>query len=181
MSAPPAYEEVGSSADPPGYVDLDLTASFANLRVDSSPHDPDPDTCLVHLKLLFAFQNLKDDIGYTDGIFGIWDSRADCNIVVAENGDLEEHPYTEGGDADADAQERRKSLSVVREKRWALFVARAVDRYESWWNTVTGERPLVESDMNARDSLAFSNFPLIEESSYWEKRSLPPLGMLIST
>ncbi|EHL02280.1 hypothetical protein M7I_1683 [Glarea lozoyensis 74030] len=60
----------------------DLTSSFATLTL--SPHPvslPTPSTCLAHLKLLHAIQALKLDIGYTDGLFGIWDAKAEINEI----------------------------------------------------------------------------------------------------
>ncbi|KAM5355078.1 hypothetical protein ACJ41O_001724 [Fusarium nematophilum] len=174
MSAPPSYQEVDASAAPAD----DVADLFANLRIDPSPHNPDPDTCLAHLRLLFAFQNLKEDVGYTDGLWGIWDSRADGNMVVADNGEVEERPGAEGDRPD-DVEEKHKALSKIREKRWALFVARAVDRYEAWWNSLTGERALRESDLDDEKSVAYDLFPVTDESSYWEKQSLPPLDVLM--
>jgi hypothetical protein len=52
----------------------DITAAFAALNLTNEPlRLPTADTCLAHLKLLYAFRNLKDDIGYTDGLWGIND------------------------------------------------------------------------------------------------------------
>jgi hypothetical protein len=59
---PTGYDEPRPAAPP-----VDITAAFANLKVTSLPRDPDSERCLAHLKLLAAFQNLKEDIGYTDG------------------------------------------------------------------------------------------------------------------
>ncbi|RSL98792.1 hypothetical protein CDV31_012423, partial [Fusarium ambrosium] len=173
-SAPPPYEE---TAGAPARPDVDPVASFADLKIDSQPHDPDPDTCLAHLKLLFAFQALKEDVGYTDGLFGIWDSRADGAITVAENGEVEEHVRADGDVPDD--EEKRKALSKIREKRWALFVARAVDRYEAWWNSLTGGRPLTEKDMEESRTTAYEAFALRKEHNYWSKKALPPLDVLM--
>lgn len=170
-SAPPPYEE---TADALGAQDADPVPLFADLKIDSQPHDPYSDTCLVHLKLLFAFQALKEDVGYTDGLFGIWDSRADGAITTAGNGEVEEHVRPDGDVPDD--EEKRKALSKIREKRWALFVARAVDRYEAWWNSLTGGRPLTEKDMEQSRTTAYEAFGLRKDQSYWQKEGLPPLG-----
>ncbi|KAF5023479.1 hypothetical protein F66182_4479 [Fusarium sp. NRRL 66182] len=174
MSAPPAYQAVSSDAPPPE-PDADLAAPFANLSIDSLPRDPSPDICLAHLKLLFAFESLKEDVGYTDGLFGIWDSRADRNMEVREDG--EEHPFYEGYAPDVD--DKKKFLSKIREKRFALFIARAVDRYEAWWNTFRDQAPLTEADMADHGSLSFDYFSIVEDFSWWEKRPLPPLDVLM--
>ncbi|KAJ4319066.1 hypothetical protein N0V84_006519, partial [Fusarium piperis] len=173
-SAPPPYEETAGAPAPP---DVDPVASFADLKLDSQPHDPYSDTCLAHLKLLFAFQSLKEDVGYTDGLFGIWDSRADGAITIAENGEIEEHVRADGDVPDD--EEKRKALSKIREKRWALFVARAVDRYEAWWNSLTGGRPLTEKDMEESRTTAYEAFALRKEETYWHKEALPPLDVLM--
>jgi hypothetical protein len=172
MAAPPAYQAVD---DTPAPGPDDLTAPFTDLQIDSLPHEPDSSTCLAHLRLLFAFEALKEDIGYTDGLWGLWDTRADGNIVVHENGDVDEHPAA--GEFNHELEDKKKSLSKVREKRWALFVARAVDRYEAWWNSLPRElMPLTEGDMSDKNSPSFVQFPIGESPRWWEKKALPPLG-----
>ncbi|KAM5347534.1 hypothetical protein ACJ41O_007358 [Fusarium nematophilum] len=174
MSALPAYQEVEA---PTSSRDSNLSAPFADLEIDPSPHNPDPDNCLAHLRLLFTFQSLKEDIGYTDGLWGLWDSRTDGNIMAKDDGGVDELAYTKNNVSDV--EEKRKVLSKIREKRWAVFVARAVDRYQAWWNTLKGDRPLTEDDMDDKKSPHYDYFPLIEEPSYWEKQSLPPLDVLM--
>ncbi|KAF4979789.1 hypothetical protein FZEAL_4063, partial [Fusarium zealandicum] len=174
MVSPPAYEEAGASAP----LDADLTAQFTNLQLHPSPYNIiNPDTCLAHLKLLFALQSLKEDIGYTDDLWGIWDNRADGNIAVTDDGEVQEHSYT--ASHVPSIEDKQRFLSKIREKRWALFVARAVDRYEAWWNSLVGEGPLTESDMDAERSPAYEDFPTAKESDYWETQTLPPLDVLM--
>ncbi|KAK1638610.1 hypothetical protein BDP81DRAFT_392061 [Colletotrichum phormii] len=43
------------------------------------PSFPTQDTCLAHLRLLTAFNRLKTETGYRDGLWNIWDVRADNN------------------------------------------------------------------------------------------------------
>ncbi|KAJ3524928.1 hypothetical protein NM208_g11858 [Fusarium decemcellulare] len=173
MSAPPSYED--ASAPPPSHDDL--TAPFANLNIKPLPHYPDPDTCLAHLKLLFAFESLKEDVGYTDGLWGIWDTRANGKLITTEDGEVREHAADEGHDSDVD--DKQKFLSQIREKRWALFVARAVDRYEAWWDSLGTPRPLIETDMDEIQTVAYEYFPKIEDPTFWDKKSLPPLDVLM--
>ena len=59
--------------------------------------------------MLSAFHALKEDVGFADGLFNLWDGR--CEKV----GNVEE------------------ALGKMREKRWALYVARAAERFEDWW------------------------------------------------
>jgi hypothetical protein len=177
MDAPPVYQ-VQPDSKAPAFPDQDLgiEAPFADLKIDPTPHDPEPNICLAHLRLLFAFEALKEDIGYHDGLFGIWDSRADGKIRVRENGDVEELP-TEG-EYTPDLEDKKKALSKLREKRWSLFVARAVDRYQDWWNSLFKSMPpLTEDTMKDKDSF-FGQFIYGTDMDWWEKEALPPLGML---
>lgn len=144
-----------------------VTASLAALL----PRDPTPDTTLVHLKLLHALQEMKEDVGYTDGLWGIWDSRAD-NLA-------EELSPSAAPDADwpklTDEEKRRMAISRIREKRWAVFVARAVDRYESWWHGLSGPM-LSEADMESSGDPRYGGFTAGEDVAGWEAHMLPPLG-----
>ncbi|KAK7951046.1 uncharacterized protein PG986_006774 [Apiospora aurea] len=129
---------MGSIYVPPAYTDYEgprideetesqLRAAFYNLNLgyDASP-TPVVDTCLAHLKLLRAFEGLKSRTGLTDGLWDIWDSRA--------------QNASRGGPLDI--------LVKLREKRWAVYVARAVDRYEAWWKSFVPTM-LTEFDMVA--------------------------------
>lgn len=169
---PPAYGDVA----PPG-TDRpaeDLSAFFSQLRLDSTPKGPDPDTCLAHLKLLFAIETLKEDVGYTDGLWALWNSRADGHMIAADENAVFEVP---AGKADAeDSEKHQEFLSKLREKRWALFVARAVDRYEAWWRCLSDSPPLREEDRNTEHYPTFDDFPRAISEQFWTAEILPPLG-----
>lgn len=133
-----------------------ITAAFDSLQLSNAPPIfPTAETCLAHLKLLYAFRNLKDDVGYTDGLWGIKD------------------PDPAAGVPDA------RLLSRLREKRWAIYLARAVDRYEAWWVSFGG-RPLTMWDMEAKDSIAYKCFPVDGDSAAlrWDEVNMIPLGKL---
>lgn len=87
----PGYQAVDDA--PP-----DIVASFANLNLGRKERKPTPDECIAHLKLLEAISQLRDDVGMTDGLYGLFDRIAD---------DVPE------GD------KRTELLSKIREKRWA--------------------------------------------------------------
>ncbi|KAI1338720.1 hypothetical protein F5Y15DRAFT_424264 [Xylariaceae sp. FL0016] len=170
---PPQYAVNGDGGSPAGNVAFeptdDLTSAFASLDLPPIAGDVDANTCLAHLKLLFAFQNLKDEVGYTDGLWQIYDSRAlsshEAKSQVVEKGlKLED--------------ETAQKLAMVREKRWALYVARAVDRYEAWWNTFATD-PLAEWDMEAKKPqqkyILFTSQPPLS----WTEMMLPPLDVLM--
>ncbi|KAK3290359.1 uncharacterized protein B0H64DRAFT_368914 [Chaetomium fimeti] len=160
LTTPPAYVEPGSDAN--------LSSVFENLYLTNSPSDTSPETCLVHLKLLFAIQAMKEDVGYTDGLWGLWDSRA---------GPLEQSVQSV---AEKMQDDQLRILSQLREKRWALFVARAVERYKAWWR-LFGGRQLREEDMMANNSPAYVEFPGVVgyETVEWKEEMLPPLDVLM--
>lgn len=139
-----------------------LAAAFSSLRLsDSPPSFPDPDTCLAHLKLLSAFHALKEDIGYTDGLFNLWDAK--CELL----------------------DNRDESLAKMREKRWVLYIARAVERFEDWWlnvlcNGEEGGKRLEVKEMRA-NVLKFMEFTKRGRVQKWATSMLPPIGTKYST
>lgn len=189
QDAPPAYTTAQPGQNSPP--DVDITAAFSSLNISPTPQDPTVETCLAHLKLLYAVQSLKEDVGYTDGLWDIWDTRAegsDSDIdvelpsdhlptSVATTVDSNGSQGEKDGIAPSDLQKIR--LSKIREKRWALFVARAVDRYEAWWN-VFPKTMLREADMN-NDELGGKYNTFVNETAYlrWTEDMLPPLDVLM--
>ncbi|CAI6085788.1 unnamed protein product [Clonostachys chloroleuca] len=176
QAAPSSYDNANANAHPA----IDISASFANLSLASGPHDPTPDSCLAHLKLLYAFQVLKEDIGYTDGLWGLWDARTQGKRGISRPDETGKAPKADKGAALNDHTAQQEALSQVREKRWAVFVARAVDRYESWWKSMSDENPLQESDMENDSSLAYDEFPSTGgNGNLWSNGQLPPLDVLM--
>lgn len=185
---------MSDSAPPPAYTptapdnavdDIDITSAFSNFTIPPSP-TPTVEACLVHLKLLFAFQSLKEDIGYTDGLFGIWDSLAgplSSETIPKKNGVDEKKGADERRDIAKEELETKmrdstlKTLSEIREKRWALFVARAAERYRIWFKSLGGTL-LREVDMIEKGSMVYEMF--VEEfgsdKMAWTKDRLLPLG-----
>jgi hypothetical protein len=164
-AAPPAYSPVANAPPPSGPPKqlsskelAELSAAFSSLSIPSVITKVDESTCLAHLKLLFAFHNLKEDVGYTDGLWDILDSKVDS--------------YKAADDKDADPA---AVLARLREKRWALYVARAVDRYETWWNCFPSDQPLLASDVDD-NTPAYSNFTSSTRAITWTPQMLPPLG-----
>lgn len=110
------FRNSSKNTPPPSYVEQDsnvqdTTAAFSNLNLNASG-TPTADQCIAHLKLLEAFHQLREDIALKDGLFGISDSFADTKVT---------------------AQEKAELLVKIREKRWAVYVARAAKRFEKWW------------------------------------------------
>ena len=75
---------------------------------------PNAESCLAHLKLLQAFQVLREDVSQRDNLFGIKDSFA-----------LSAGP---------DDQKQKEMLAKIREKRWLIYVTKAATRFEKWWD-----------------------------------------------
>lgn len=183
---PPAYTQHGKPSDAPradDQAEFDITAAFSNLSLDANPKDPTVDTCLAHLKLLHAFQSVKEDVGYTDGLWNIWDSRAEAGGDI-DLGDVE--CALPSGVAPPDSatskrtpdDETKLRLSKIREKRWALFVARAVDRYEAWWATFA-KVMLREKDMIEGSGSMYHDFVNLNNAMVWKETMLPPLDVLM--
>ena len=95
---------------------------LANPLPKGSPSQPviavSPDHCIAHLKLLEAFFQLREEVGNSDELFGI------------------PGPDFGGALATGESSQNDQALAQikVREKRWAVYVARAVDRFSKWWD-----------------------------------------------
>lgn len=153
---PPAYAPAAHGSD--GSVALpDITAGFSNLKLaDSSTEVPTIDHCIAHLKLLEAFHQLREDVALQDGRYGIKDEF-----------------LGEPAASDTDPQ-RLQQLTQMREKRWAIFVAKAAHRFEKWWRVCVepnatrmrmANREPVKDRLNGNKTLQF------------DSTNLPPLGV----
>lgn len=155
-------------------------AAFLNLSFESSITDHldiryslSEDACLAHLKLLHAIQSMKEEVGYTDGLWNLWNDRGKWALDdLRADADWSTIRMLEKASAKTVT---KAGHSRIREKRWALFVARAVDRYETWWKFLGENIMLTEEDMADPDSYKFKKFPT-SRRLIWEERILPPLG-----
>ncbi|KAJ5163215.1 uncharacterized protein N7500_005045 [Penicillium coprophilum] len=113
------------------------------------------DQCVAHLKLLAVFADLRDTISSDDGLFGINDAEA------------ERFP-----DSLNEARAR------IREKRWAVYTARAVDRYTKWWSIgLPRSRPMATiSDL---EDIDYENIINCDTVVAWSQDNLPPLDILM--
>ena len=131
--------------DPP-----DITAAFSNLKLEDTDK-PTPDQCIAHLKLLEAFHQLRCNVATNDGLFGIRDE------FVPKGQNEQQHAET---------------LLKIREKRWAIYVAKAAKRFEKWWQVCV--EPGVE--MVQQRALEQDRFDKNRNPLYFNKQTLPPLG-----
>ncbi|RYO82480.1 hypothetical protein DL766_006333 [Monosporascus sp. MC13-8B] len=181
--APPAYTPVDNGTTRSGKPNnatltpetvAELNSAFSSLNLPASVADVSPDSCIAHLKLLSAFQYLKEDVGYTDGLWQLFDSRA---LPPRER------PCLHIGRSDEEARRAgedwvARTLAMLREKRWALYVARAVDRYEAWWESFS-KNPLTEADMENDDQSKYSEFTDGKAETPFEPSMLPPVDVLL--
>jgi hypothetical protein len=175
LRVPPAEDEIDK---------VNLTEAFDRLSLGIKPKFPDADTCLAHLKLLFAIQGMKEEVGYTDGLWNIWDTRADDTATVSDLAGLETASAPASGPANDEVSNKKLAiLSKIREKRWAIFLARAVDRYEAWWSSL--QRPnggLTENDMRTPRTDKYDLFVSAgNDLIAWDASNLPPLGEYLAT
>lgn len=151
-----------SGERPPSYNEDDPVTQIAlalprlNLR---SPASEKSDTvnrgqCVAHLKFLAVLSDLRDLISNTEGLFGLHDT--DVPQV-------------------ADERDKNEALARVREKRWAVYTARAADRYAAWWF-----KCLPASNAHAKLKLLKDNdYEKITDAAtelIWSADTLPPLG-----
>lgn len=140
--------------DPPPYSapGQDLTNGNSAISEDSlqnsqALHDVSvtSDECIAHLKLIAAISRLRNSVMRTDKIFGLCDSEA--------------NRFTE----------RRKYLQAaacIQEKRWSVYVARAVDRFTSWWKTSLPDLTKSETSLLGAPPAKMT----------WNIHQMPPLG-----
>lgn len=155
-ACPPAYNVLEGSTSIEA-AEAALPSALSTLALLPPSSTPNVDTCLAHLKLLYVFEKLKVRIGMTNGLWDIWDSRA----------------YNAGSDA---ARDPKDVLALLREKRWALYVARAVGRYEAWWSIFVPDM-LTDSDM-VEGKEKYLNFTE-SQPTIWREDMLPPLDVLL--
>ncbi|GKT82468.1 alpha-ketoglutarate-dependent sulfonate dioxygenase [Colletotrichum tofieldiae] len=178
---PPAY---GAAPDTHPSGPQDLSAALGALNLDASPpgtdprDDPNEDTCLAHLRLLTAFHRLKSETGYRDGLWEIWDSRA--QVSNASSATSSSNSKAAAAAADGGAGSLNTDVLVkLREKRWAVYVGRAADRYAAWWRSFVPDM-LLESDMvepSEERKDRYGGFPG-SEPMVWNADMLPPLAPL---
>lgn len=143
---------------PPSYVAknetsvLDITAAFSNLDLQASSK-PTADQCIAHLKLLEAFHQLREDVALTDGLFGLQDA------FVPSTGDK---------------RQRAELLTKIREKRWAVYVAKAAKRFQAWWELmIEPNAPMLRQQSVP---IIFQQAPEAGDSMSIDQDHLPPLG-----
>lgn len=155
-------DDVAAKDRPPAYTqDEELLLNFPKLNLSDTKKLPaaigtvTPDQCVAHLKFLAVLADLRDFISNNDGLFGIFDKQADIHQHFPEA--------------------LNECKARIREKRWAVYTARAVERYRKWWFTcIPMSRPHVTlSDL---ENPQYETILDCETLVLWSKDNLPPLG-----
>jgi hypothetical protein len=195
-SPPPSYMLHDSALKEPINVDgapinFDFEAAFSNLTLSAiASKTPDRDECIAHLKLLECFKHLREDISSRNGLFGIHDGYSKDSLqevydkiaseATSENEKREKYLKT--------TNQIEKTLESLRDKRWAIYVARAASRYEKWWKSVPNPgrdrepdsvqslRRLRVGDIEADHGLETLMGAVIP--CQWTADCLPPIGKL---
>ena len=153
-------------APPPAYPNTptDITASFSNLSLGrTTGKEPTADQCIAHLKLLECFHELRETVATTDGLYGIDDAIVSA-VIYGSNKTLASSAHSESAYATL--------LTKVREKRWAIYVAQAVRRFERWWEQCIEPRDnYSRPDENATNPANWQ-----EKLIPFSKSNLPPIG-----
>ncbi|KAK9326097.1 hypothetical protein V1517DRAFT_103502 [Lipomyces orientalis] len=144
---------------PPSYDPEDLITPLTNLNLDqpSAQQPPSIDQCIAHLKLLTALANLREDISTSESLFGLSDSLTDK----------------------LPDQYKQEVLPKIREKRWQVYVFRAVERFRVWWEKClpSSARMLQQKDLSSH-----GHFDLITQKGRvinWGADRAPPLDVLM--
>lgn len=178
---PPPDYKAGSSSD---YADAlsNHTAGFANLDLSDVPSSENPtiDETIAHLKTLECFYRLRQAVSSTDGLFGIYHATV---IDIARSSSL------------ANSEEADELLPKLAEKRWAIYVSRAVDRFHAWIfhaapATIRPTLPLPERDGTNNiptgpeyvklpmRPIGASNMPPVDVLMVWHAYMLSPRAYL---
>ncbi|KAJ5240596.1 uncharacterized protein N7469_002187 [Penicillium citrinum] len=129
----------------------DTSASLNDLsQVNSitSTNNVTAQESVAHLKLISAIASLRDSVRKTDNLFGICDNDA--------------RGFSE-------PRKQAQAASCVQEKRWAVYVARAVERFTTWWETTVPSPETIE----------ISSPDTPETNVLWSVDMLPPLDIIM--
>ncbi|KAL4875962.1 hypothetical protein BJY04DRAFT_223577 [Aspergillus karnatakaensis] len=110
---------------------------------------------IAHLKFLAVLFDLRDAVTRTSNLFGIPD------------------PTPRQFSTDIN-----KAWALVKEKRWAVYTAKAVARYTEWWNKcITPSRP--RPSIHAFTSAVYEDITVCQNPLVWTRDELPPLDVLM--
>ncbi|GIZ48037.1 hypothetical protein CKM354_001111200 [Cercospora kikuchii] len=160
--APPVYEERETLDPDNGLPPPDVTAGFSNLKISSHGDGfPTSEECIAHLKMLECFYRLRQSVASQDGLFGIRD-----DVITAQNIPMDDKASA--------------LLAKLGEKRWAIYVQRAVDRFASWWSAIAPERHWADrtqlAEYGKADKICRSR---LSKDYAFDAATLPPVDVLM--
>lgn len=132
-SPPPYSSQPPSIYSPDGNTSDRLGPALQNLNFEPSALElPTTAECITHLRLLHAFAKMRHEVGNRDGLYG---------ITMEKAGDVKSGDEKDAKATGAQAQENSTNSDAafaerIRDKRWTVFVHKAVDRFEAWWNSL---------------------------------------------
>lgn len=168
--------------------------AIEDLNFQRSPLEiPTPAECIAHLKLIHALAKLRHDVGNYEGLYGISMEKMDIMTSNGQDGGpvlssgLAQQPggiHDENGATAAIAAHAPINTTnvdaalaeQVRDKRWSIFVHKAVDRFEKWWETLPTtytsysaifRTPITTSQFDS--SYAAGAVGMYITSEYWNK------------
>jgi len=117
---------------------------------------PTTDQCIIHLKLLACFHKLNVEVSGRDNLFGYPD-------VVVTN------------------EETKKHQAGIREKRWEVYVVRAVERFTRWWEILYNSKlGKFEEEITSHNAVkrAQEFDKALDSGTLFSIDAMPPLGMV---
>ncbi|CAG7975030.1 unnamed protein product [Penicillium salamii] len=150
VTNPPPYSSISENInEPPTYRPPENSHTLSYDRCVGSEGPVAIDDCITHLKFLSAAAKVRNLIRETDKLFGIHDSEAK-NF--------------------SDPRKCAQGAVRIQEKRWAVYVTRAVDRFATWWQ-------------NCLPSSNKSRISMVNDSSetkiVWTADTIPPLDVIM--
>ncbi|KAL3450632.1 hypothetical protein BJX65DRAFT_304804 [Aspergillus insuetus] len=111
--------------------------------------------CIAHLKFLAALSDLRDTITSLPNLYDIPDPSArQFSTQINE------------------------AWALVKEKRWAVYTAKAVQRYTTWWNhSLPASRP--RPSVHQFTSSVYEDVTVCNDPMSWTRDMLPPLDVLM--
>ncbi|KAL4925551.1 uncharacterized protein BDV17DRAFT_283830 [Aspergillus undulatus] len=145
----PAYTQ--ASTQLPAVPPLDLSQNAGPELYTTVTHYE----CIAHLKFLAALSDLRDTVTSNSNVFNIPDP----------------DPREFGSHIN-------EAWAMAKEKRWTVYMAKAVERYTAWWNTCiprSRSRPTIDQLCTPEyENITVCNIPLA-----WTPDELPPLDVLM--
>ena len=154
-TAPPAYsaspeDELATQTERLALNDLDTPTSLPNVQ-----------KVIAHLELLHAIHSLRNDVSNHDGLFDLYNE--DVGPTKGASNEQAQSPLVES----------------LKAKRWAVFVARAEDRFRAWWSSLRKKSGAAMLRLGPLSTKAYFNAqfePKFFKRVITTKDDLPPLG-----